>query len=66
VPNVQFVELKPALCGADNMCAYRIGDRLLYDDTQHLSANGAAYALRDFHLPALVAGREQTQAGSEE
>jgi hypothetical protein len=48
------------------MCAYRIGDRLLYDDTQHLSANGAAYALRDFHLPALVAGREQTQAGSEE
>jgi peptidoglycan/LPS O-acetylase OafA/YrhL len=52
VPNVELVDLKSAFCGTPGDCLYRDGDRLLYSDTQHLSAVGAQYALRDFQLPA--------------
>jgi hypothetical protein len=53
LPTVQLVDLKPMLCSSPSQCAYRDNDKLLYADPQHLSADGAVYALRNFRLPAL-------------
>jgi hypothetical protein len=50
--NVPLIDLKSEFCGENNECIYRIGDRLLFRDPNHLSFYGAHYALRDFHLPA--------------
>jgi peptidoglycan/LPS O-acetylase OafA/YrhL len=47
-----LVDLWPALCDASGECAYRDGDKLLYDDANHLSAAGAMRAVRNFQLPA--------------
>jgi len=55
---VQLVDLKPILCSAPSQCAYRDNDKLLYADPQHLSADGAVYALRNFRLPALPTARQ--------
>ena len=49
--NIPRIDLIPEFCTSNNACAYRIGDRILYADAQHLSPYGAQYALRDFHLP---------------
>jgi peptidoglycan/LPS O-acetylase OafA/YrhL len=46
-----LIDLKPSLCNAADQCAYRVGETLLYSDTNHLSAAGAQYATRDLHLP---------------
>jgi peptidoglycan/LPS O-acetylase OafA/YrhL len=51
----QLVDLKPSFCLDSSHCAYRDGDRLLYFDGGHLTAYGARFALRNFHLPALPA-----------
>jgi peptidoglycan/LPS O-acetylase OafA/YrhL len=51
-PQVPLVDLTPEFCHNGNQCLYRIGDRILYQDAQHLSPYGASYALQNFHLPA--------------
>jgi peptidoglycan/LPS O-acetylase OafA/YrhL len=59
IPNVELVDPAAALCNVPGSnCNYRDGDRLLYMDTQHLSADGARYALRNFRLPAQKAIRQ--------
>jgi len=52
-PGVTVAELKPALCRTPTECYYREGDTLLYADTHHLTPQGASFALKGFHLPAL-------------
>jgi hypothetical protein len=49
---VTLVDLKPEICGSANQCIYRMGNQLLYSDSNHLTPDGARYALRDFRLPA--------------
>ena len=41
----------PTLSAPEPLCSYRSGDTLLYDDSNHLSAAGAALAMRDLRLP---------------
>ncbi|MGB6691001.1 MAG: acyltransferase family protein [Terracidiphilus sp.] len=55
LPGVALVDLKLALCAAPAQCTYRQGDSLLYGDSNHLSTEGALYALRDFRFPATIA-----------
>jgi hypothetical protein len=50
-PGSTFVELKPMLCNDQNLCAYRDGSKALYYDSQHLTDDGAQYALRSFRFP---------------
>lgn len=50
-PNVPLISLASRLCSTSNNCVYRNNDTLLYSDPQHLTPAGAAYTLRDFHLP---------------
>jgi peptidoglycan/LPS O-acetylase OafA/YrhL len=45
LPNVQLIDLSPALCRTPDACAYRDGESLLYSDFQHLSAEGSTYVL---------------------
>jgi len=56
---VELVDPGAQLCDAAGECAYRIGDRLLYLDNNHLTPAGAQYALRSFRLPTI----ELTAAG---
>jgi peptidoglycan/LPS O-acetylase OafA/YrhL len=49
---VQLIDPVPALCSNSDHCDYRDGDRLLYVDSDHLSPDGALYALRSLRLPA--------------
>jgi len=63
LPGAALVHLRPSLCNPATQCVYRDGSRLLYVDNNHLSHDGASYALRNFHLP-LVAGTPET-AGPE-
>lgn len=49
---VELFDPRPALCRNPGQCAYFHGGRMLYFDNQHISADGARYALRDFKLPA--------------
>ncbi len=52
--NVKIIDLSPEFCQkSGGQCAYRLGDRLLYCDVQHLTPDGAQYALRDYRIPAL-------------
>lgn len=51
--NVELIDLRPMLCDAGGMCAYMHGGRLLYSDGQHLTPDGAFYALRGLSLPGL-------------
>jgi len=53
ISGTQLVDLKSTLCNRQNLCAYIDGNQLLYSDEQHLTADGARYALRDFRLPRL-------------
>jgi peptidoglycan/LPS O-acetylase OafA/YrhL len=50
--DIEVVDPKSTLCNG-NLCAYIIGNQLLYSDDQHLTAAGARYALSNFHLPRL-------------
>jgi hypothetical protein len=52
-PGTMLADVKPALCKSPTECSYRDGDKLLYADTHHLTPEGASFALRGFHLPAL-------------
>ncbi len=52
--STELIDLKPSFCLDPSHCAYRDGDRLLYFDSGHLTAYGAHFALRNFHLPALA------------
>ena len=45
LPDTPLIDLWPVLCARPDACAYRDGERLLYSDTQHLSAAGANYVL---------------------
>ena len=56
VPGVELVDLKHALCNETGRCVYRKGDQVFFNDYQHLSPDGAHYALRDFHLPSADSG----------
>lgn len=51
--NVELIDLRPMLCDAGGMCTYMHGGRLLYSDGQHLTPDGAFYALRGLSLPGL-------------
>lgn len=50
-PKAALIDLRPSFCRNSNQCMYRDGDRIFYLDSQHLTATGAFYALRDFKLP---------------
>ena len=56
IDGVSLVELKAAMCNANQQCVYREGDRLFYADSHHLTADGARYALRDLRIPGAAAG----------
>jgi peptidoglycan/LPS O-acetylase OafA/YrhL len=43
-------DLEAALCTSPGTCRYRLGDDVLYTDSQHLSPAGASFALRRFRL----------------
>jgi peptidoglycan/LPS O-acetylase OafA/YrhL len=51
--NVELIDLKPMLCDDGGLCAYMHGGRMLYSDGQHLTPDGAFYALRGVSLPGL-------------
>lgn len=51
--NTELIDLRPMFCDESGMCAYMHGGRLLYSDGQHLTADGAFYALRGGKLPDL-------------
>jgi peptidoglycan/LPS O-acetylase OafA/YrhL len=53
IPGVELVDLQSALCNGQGLCAYQNGDQLLYSDGQHLTADGARFALRNFRLPSI-------------
>jgi hypothetical protein len=50
---LEVVDLKSTLCNNQNLCAYMDGNQLLYSDDQHLTPDGARFALRNFRLPRL-------------
>ena len=56
--DVTLVDLKPNLCRSAGQCTYRVGDRLLYSDSQHLTPEGAEYALRGCRFPAVAGATE--------
>jgi peptidoglycan/LPS O-acetylase OafA/YrhL len=49
-PGLDFIQMDSSLCGQPEQCSYREGDVLLYSDGQHLTPEGAQYALRNFHF----------------
>lgn len=49
--DVDLIDLRPTLCDAAGLCAYTHEGKLLYSDGQHLTVNGAFFALRSFTLP---------------
>lgn len=51
--DVGLIDLRPMLCDGRGLCAYMHGGQLLYSDGQHLTADGAFYALRGVSLPGL-------------
>ena len=51
LPGVTLVDLKHSLCKQTGQCAFRKNGYPLYFDYQHLSPEGARYALQDFRLP---------------
>jgi peptidoglycan/LPS O-acetylase OafA/YrhL len=51
LPGTTLVDLKREFCSEPHTCIYQKDGQLLYLDHQHLSPDGARYALRDFHLP---------------
>jgi hypothetical protein len=53
ISGIELIDLKSMLCNSQNLCAYMDGNQLLYSDEQHLTADGARYALRNFRLPRL-------------
>lgn len=53
-PGARLVDLRPALCNQVDRCVYSDGDKLLYDDSNHLSTAGALYAVRDLRLTEMV------------
>ncbi len=52
-PDVELVDLESEMCGGSSHCVYRNGDHLLYLDYDHLTGEGARYALRNFRLPTI-------------
>jgi peptidoglycan/LPS O-acetylase OafA/YrhL len=50
---VALYDPRPEFCSSPTHCAYRNGERLLYYVKNHVNADGARYALRDFRLPYL-------------
>lgn len=49
---VKLVDTRNTLCDSRNLCLYRDGNHLLYTDYNHVSTDGAFYALREFTFPA--------------
>jgi hypothetical protein len=52
--NVVLVNLAQQMCRDAADCYYRDRGRLLYSDTDHLTADGARYALRNFRMPTVA------------
>jgi peptidoglycan/LPS O-acetylase OafA/YrhL len=52
-PGVELFDPKLRLCNVQGLCTYQSSDRLFYSDEQHLTPDGAKFALRDFRLPSL-------------
>jgi peptidoglycan/LPS O-acetylase OafA/YrhL len=50
-PAATLVDLKSGLCDNNGQCIYRKNDQVFYRDNNHLTPDGARYALRDFRLP---------------
>jgi peptidoglycan/LPS O-acetylase OafA/YrhL len=51
--DVDLVDLRPIFCDGGGLCTYMHGSQLLYYDGQHLTADGAFYALRGVRLAGL-------------
>jgi len=62
-PSVSLVRVRSLFCSSRAQCFYRIGDRLLYSDNNHLSPAGADFALSDFSLPPNAANAAQSEPG---
>jgi hypothetical protein len=60
IPDSAFIDLTKEFCVNNSTCRYRDRDALLYTDPQHLSANGARFALKDFHLPDIAIRDDKT------
>ena len=56
--NVEVFDVEPKFCASAGVCPYRHGDQLLYSDWNHLTPDGALFALRDFKLPRLSAAEK--------
>lgn len=48
--DVDLIDLRHTFCNEKGLCAYMHGGQLLYSDDQHLTADGAFYALRGVSL----------------
>ena len=51
IANVSLINLKQGFCPGGNLCLYRSETRSYYRDPQHLSVDGALFALRTAGLP---------------
>jgi peptidoglycan/LPS O-acetylase OafA/YrhL len=60
--SVPLIDLTSQFCHSGNQCVYRIGDRILYLDSEHLTPFGADYALRNFHLPNALGVQQPASA----
>lgn len=49
--DVPVIDLRSMFCDKNGMCAYMEQGTLLYADSQHLTAAGSFFALRNVHLP---------------
>lgn len=52
-PEVTVVDLRSQLCDPSGQCTYEDKDKLLYSDGQHVTPEGARYALRAYQIPHL-------------
>ncbi|HEX4203109.1 MAG TPA: acyltransferase family protein [Ktedonobacteraceae bacterium] len=52
-PEVIVVDLKSQFCDPSDQCTYANKDQLFYSDGQHVTPEGARFALRAYHIPDL-------------
>jgi peptidoglycan/LPS O-acetylase OafA/YrhL len=57
---VELIDLKPVLCARGDECIYRDGNKLLYADSNHMTADGALYVARGLRFPGMSAAAVAT------
>lgn len=50
-PGVELVELRPRFCDSHDLCVYMANDKPYFRDDNHVTQDGARYALQGFRLP---------------